>query len=96
MYFAAFGVKNFSSEYLTNLFAFSLLRRYIILITDSPSLEEWRRENFLTGMDVTLHFAAETLTGKVLGIDNDGGLTVELASGEIRTVTSADVRIGKL
>ena len=88
--------KNFSSEYLTNLFAFSLLRRYIILITDSPSLEEWRRENFLTGMDVTLHFAAETLTGKVLGIDNDGGLTVELASGEIRTVTSADVRIGKL
>ena len=90
------GKSCFSSEYLLKTFAFYVIKRYIILITVSPSLDEWRTENFLVGRRVTAYSPREVIEGDVVGIDDSGALVVKTVSGDIRTITSADVRIGRL
>lgn len=88
--------RKFLSKTLLETFAFFILKRYIILITVSPSLDEWRAENILPGKEVTVIAPTEVVTGTAVGISEAGELLVCTASGVIRSFASADVRIGRL
>lgn len=54
---------------------------------------DWRAADFLLGRAVTLDDAAGKFSGTAQGIDADGALVVETASGVRRRVTSGDVSV---
>jgi BirA family biotin operon repressor/biotin-[acetyl-CoA-carboxylase] ligase len=58
----------------------------------APFLGEWRRHDMVEGKSVALCLPDRVLTGKAVGIDEDGALLLESGDG-IRSFVSGDVSL---
>jgi BirA family transcriptional regulator, biotin operon repressor / biotin---[acetyl-CoA-carboxylase] ligase len=59
----------------------------------APYRADWRAADFLKGRSVTLDDVAGKLSGTALGIEADGALVIETATGARRRVLSGDVSV---
>jgi BirA family biotin operon repressor/biotin-[acetyl-CoA-carboxylase] ligase len=79
--------------------ASALVNELAELLADYPQQgfaayrSEWRAGDYLRGRVVRLDDAAGAISGKAVGIDADGALLVETASGERRRVVAGDVSV---
>ncbi|GMQ92020.1 MAG: bifunctional biotin--[acetyl-CoA-carboxylase] ligase/biotin operon repressor BirA [Gammaproteobacteria bacterium] len=55
--------------------------------------KEWERRHFYTGKSVLLQQAQQTVQGKVLGIDQFGGLRIEQVSGQQTTYHAGEISL---
>lgn len=55
--------------------------------------KEWERRHFYTGKSVLLQQAQQTVQGKVLGIDQFGGLRIEQVSGQQATYHAGEISL---
>ena len=61
--------------------------------TDGRWIDEYRRRSFLIGKDVTAQRGEESFPCHVLGVTDGGALRVRCAGGEIRELSSGEVRV---
>jgi BirA family biotin operon repressor/biotin-[acetyl-CoA-carboxylase] ligase len=55
-------------------------------------IERWRRNSATLGRHVAVSFPnGRNLTGRAVGIDNDGCLQVAAADGTVETVAAGDI-----
>ncbi|NLV86352.1 MAG: biotin--[acetyl-CoA-carboxylase] ligase [Clostridiales bacterium] len=57
-------------------------------------IDEYRSRSILTGKTISFQKEDKTLSGKVMGIDDSGGLMLELEGGEKLTLHSGEVSLG--
>ena len=57
-----------------------------------PWLEKWRKMSCFVGSSASIVEGKTSITGKILGIENDGSLLFETESG-VRRIYSGDLEI---
>ena len=76
--------------------AAEILDRFIFYykqLSDKPFLKSYKKRMFLTGKDIEFTMNGKKTTGVVVGLADDLSLTVKLKSGEVKSLTSGDVKI---
>lgn len=93
--FGCLNVKGLSRNRLSADIAASVLDAFENL--EAPALiEEYRRRSFLYGREISFTRNGERLSGTVMGISDAGNLLVLLNSGEMLSLSSGEVSIGRM
>ena len=80
----------FAAAYLGRLEAWLLRYRSS---GPAPIIAAWRERDILTGRRVELRSPAETLSGRAIGIDEQGRLLVRTAQGQRRVIVTEEIRV---
>jgi BirA family transcriptional regulator, biotin operon repressor / biotin---[acetyl-CoA-carboxylase] ligase len=92
-------IKETGGEVCRNRLMAEILKKFECLYNDivNERLEEFskrcNRLSLLTGRIVSVDTGEELISGKVLGIDKDGGLFIEIKDGDIRKILNGDVSL---
>jgi BirA family biotin operon repressor/biotin-[acetyl-CoA-carboxylase] ligase len=65
------------------------------MTASKPFLDEYRQREILTGHNVTVISGKTEFTGKVIGIDDNAALMIEMTDGTVKTVGSGEATIKK-
>lgn len=68
---------------------------YYVNLPDKGFLGEYRKRSMLTGKTIEFTAGGEPGSGVVVDIDENAGLVVRLASGELKTFTSGEITLKK-
>ena len=80
------------------MLAAGILNRFFAFYSDLTArsfLQEYRERSLLTGTQIHFLYGNESFTGKVIGIDDDFRLMVELEDGSKKTFSAGEVDIDK-
>lgn len=69
------------------------LECYTDSLRERSFLEGYRRRELLTGNDITAMVGNQPITGKALGIDDNGNLIVELPDGSVKHLGSGEANL---
>lgn len=69
------------------------LEFYTDSLRERSFLEGYRRRELLTGNDITAMVGNQPITGKALGIDDNGNLIVELPNGSVKHLGSGEANL---
>lgn len=69
------------------------LEFYTDSLRERSFLEGYRRRELLTGNDITAMVGNQPITGKALGIDDNGNLIVELPDGSVKHLGSGEANL---
>lgn len=69
------------------------LEAYTEDLRDRSFLEDYRRRELLTGNDITAVIGGQPMTGKALGIDDNGNLIVEFPDGTVKHLGSGEANL---
>ncbi len=78
-----------AAEFLNRFF------EYYENLTDKPYLSEYRRRSMLDGMDISFIRGNDSFNGRVIGIDDELRLVVQLENGETEAFSSGEVQLKK-
>jgi BirA family biotin operon repressor/biotin-[acetyl-CoA-carboxylase] ligase len=65
----------------------------VLLIGKASIMERYRADCITLGKDVVVHRSDEILQGTATGLDEDGGLLVQLTNGSTVTVSAGEVSV---
>lgn len=88
------SVRGLSRSRLAAAIAREIIEGFGAGYESSVLIDEYRSRSFLTGKTISFQKDGKAQSGRVTGIDDTGGLMLELSGGEVITLHSGEVSLG--